>query len=145
MPRFVLFMIRCHARVNRTLAKILITDEHELHRVAIIQLSSTSYCHPYSRSFVFPGSLRIHRLLTVGYVPCAAEKIIGIPYSGLCRGDETTHSLQATVVTHLIVRAQCQPNQRAGTDRHTEPGYLLTGSRPGHAAPDAEGAVLLLP
>jgi len=40
---------------------------------------------------------------------------------------------------------QCQPNQRAGTDRHTEPGYLLTGSRPGHAAPDAGAAVLLLP
>ena len=45
----------------------------------------------------------------------------------------------------LIVRVQCQPNQRAGTDRHTEPGYLLTGSRPGHAAPDAGAAVLLLP
>ena len=43
------------------------------------------------------------------------------------------------------VRVQCQPNQRAGTDRHTEPGYLLTGSRPGHAAPDAGAAVLLLP
>ena len=36
-------------------------------------------------------------------------------------------------------------NQRAGTDRHTEPGYLLTGSRPGHAAPDAGAAALLLP
>ena len=45
----------------------------------------------------------------------------------------------------LIVRVQCQPNQRTGTDRHTEPGYLPTGSRPGHAAPDAGAAVLLLP
>ena len=30
-------------------------------------------------------------------------------------------------------------------DRHTEPGYLLTGSRPGHAAPDAGAADLQLP
>ena len=47
----------------------------------------------------------------------------------------------------MIVRVRCQPNQRAGTDCHTEPEYLLTGSRPGHAAPDSRSgaAVLLLP
>ena len=42
------------------------------------------------------------------------------------------------------VSVQCQPNQRAGTDGHTEPGYLLKGSRPGHTVPDVGTAVLLL-
>ena len=54
-------------------------------------------------------------------------------------------SKYALATSTVSVHAQCQPNQRAGTDRHTEPGYLLTGSRPGHAAPDAGAAVLLLP
>ena len=45
------------------------------------------------------------------------------------------------------VRVRYQPDQRAGMDRHTEPGYLLTGSRPGHSPPAANvgAAGLLLP
>ena len=82
-----------------------------VHQVLIQELwqhqpPSTSYCHPYSRRFVFPCSLRDRRLSAVGYDPCPAEKIIGIApvaYGRLCLGDETTHPPQASAVTRLIV------------------------------------------
>ena len=65
-----------------------------------------SFCYrhmcPHLRRIGFPVSMRIRHFSAVGYVPCTAEKISGIADGGLCPGDETAHSLQATAAARLI-------------------------------------------
>ena len=66
------------------------------------------------------------------------SQIVAMPAAGAARA-----GIGIGIATGPAVRLQCQPNQRAGTGRHTKPGYSRTGSRPGHAVPDA-GAVCVL-
>ena len=89
----------CEARKHR----VLLSHAQSKSRGSINRLSSIS-CHPLiARRVAFHCSLRTRRLSTVGYVPCATEKISGIAYGRLCLGMKPTHSLCATVVTRLIV------------------------------------------